>query len=151
VAQLGRDPAETAKLDRDPVDNDWSGVRRYEVIHDDHAENLVPLDDLLGLEEKIAGNPLLFYSIGNEYWEKGDREKALAYFNKARKLGLLELTGKEGDPAAKKAAYHEFREAILSTNRNLASSKVFKSPIAETLTESPRMSDPAALEDFVKW
>jgi hypothetical protein len=92
VAQLGRLPYNPGSINvtdyqagHIPIDKDWSGVRRYYVIKNEHPElnskfENILLEDLLNIKKIIPKNPILEYYIGEEYWRKGESEKSKKYF-----------------------------------------------------------------------
>ena len=152
VAQLGRqavDPSKTRE-GRIAIDNDWSGVRRYEVKQDSHEAANLPLSDMLKLEKEIPGNPLLHYYIGDEYWNKGDKVKAEEYFNKARATGIEKFTG-EGNSVEKMRIFSEFDKKVKDMHPEFLKGKVYASKPVTVLDPSTKMSDPSTLQDFITW
>ncbi|MCE1248218.1 MAG: clostripain-related cysteine peptidase [Firmicutes bacterium] len=152
VSELGRNPykPKTEGESHIPVDNDWSGARRYEVKHDLHTNLDVPVAEYHKLEEKIPNNPVLYYCIGDEYWSKGDRTTALKYFDKAKQLGMadyIENPGSEKNQAFRK----EIDDATKHLDDSVAANKVFASQPTEILDPSTAIKDPQTLKDFVSW
>ncbi len=152
VAQLGRQAVDKSQADpnRISIDNDWSGVRRYEVKHDSHESLNISLADLHKLEKQIPSNPLLHYCIGDEYWKNGDKTKAEEYFNKARVTGIEKFTG-EGSPIEKMRIYREFDTKAREMHPELNTGKVFASAPLTVLDPSTKMSEPSTLQDFITW
>lgn len=152
VAQLGRQELDKSQKDenRIAIDNDWSGVRRYEVKKDSHESLNLSLDDLMKMEKEIPTNPLLHYCIGDEYWKDGDKKKAEEYFNKARAAGIEKFTG-EGSPVERMRIYREFDKKARELNPRLNTGKIFASAPLTVLDPATKMSDPSTLQDFITW
>lgn len=152
VSQLGRNPY---KPDEEgefhiPLDNDWSGVRRYYVNQNDHANLDMTMQDWIGLEEKIPDNPVLHFVLGNIYWGNKEHDKAMEYYSRCRELGMLDYMADYNSDKSKavraqfEAATRPFEEASAPYNK-------FASSVQEVLPEGTKMGDPASLQNFVEW
>jgi hypothetical protein len=158
VTQLGRNPKKIDKSKEDlgyvdiPIDNDWTGIRRYKVEQDNHEHLNRPdiLQDYLKIEDEIPENPLLKYVIGKRYWSRGEKEKAEEYFEKARELGIVDFM-ENPDKDSNREIRKEFNLHTKFMQEGIADSKVFKSEVLEELPKDAKMSDPAVLEDFIEW
>lgn len=152
VAQLGRNKY---KPDEDeefhvPIDNDWAGVRRYEVRHDPHKDLDVPLSDWLKLESEIPKNPILYYVIGNYYWDMGQKDKAMEYFDRSKKLGMIEYINNYDSESSKKIR-EEFNRVTRPMDEAIVDKKVFSSKLLKKMDPDVKMKDPATLKDFISW
>jgi len=92
VAQLGRSEYKPASENdfHIPLDNDWAGVRKYEVRQNDHSKLDISPEEWQKLHQSKPDNPLLNYILGDINWYGGDREAGLKYYAKAKETGMLE-------------------------------------------------------------
>lgn len=152
VAQLGRNPYKPKEEGEFhiPLDNDWSGVRRYYVKHDDHSNLDMTTQDWMGLEEKIPNNPVLHFVLGNIYWGNNEHDKAMEHYDKSKQLGMLEYMS-DYDSDKSKAIRKEFDAVTRPFEEASAPYNKFASDVQEVLPEGTKMGDPASLQNFVEW
>ncbi|MCD4782283.1 MAG: hypothetical protein K8T10_00480 [Candidatus Eremiobacteraeota bacterium] len=152
VAQLGRNPYKPKEEGEFhiPVDNDWSGVRRYKVKQADHNELDIPLATWEKMEESIPDNPVLKFVLGNIYWGMDQKDKAVEFYDKGKELGLLDYMN-DYDSDWSKQVRKEFDEVTRPYEEVSAPYKNFASEVKETLPEGTSMGDPKSLENFVSW
>jgi hypothetical protein len=150
VAQLGRAPQDEPGKEPQHVDGDWKGVRRYYVEHHDHSDMHMTNQQWFDVEKQLPNNPLVHYELGDIYWGQGDKEKAMAEYQKAKNLGMLEYM-KDTNSAESKKIREEYEAAAKPFEEPLKDKAVFGSKAVEVLPENTKMGDPETLKDFVAW
>jgi uncharacterized protein (UPF0147 family) len=150
VAQLGRAVQDEPGKEPQNVDGDWSGVRRYKVEKHDHSDMNMTFEQWVDVEKKLPNNPLVHYSIGDIYWGQGDKEKALAEYQKAKDFGMLSYMENTDSPESKKVR-EEYEAATKAFEEPLKDKAVYGSKPVEVLPEGTKMGDPESLKDFVAW
>lgn len=152
VAQLGRNPYKPKEEGEFhiPVDNDWSGVRRYNVAQSDHEQLDIPVEEWEKMESIMPRNPVLQFVLGNIYWAMGQKDKGMACYNKSKDLGMLKYMN-EYDSDWSKSVREEFDRVTRPFEEASAPFNNFASKAVETLPDGTKMGDPATLENFVNW
>jgi len=150
VAQLGRAVQDEPGKEPQRVDGDWSGVRRYKVEKHDHSNMNMTFEQWLDVEKKIPDNPLVHYSLGDIYWGQGEKEKAMAEYQKAKDFGMLRYMENTDSPESKKVR-EEYEAATKPFEDPLQANAVYGSKPVEILPEGTKMGDPQSLKDFVAW
>ncbi len=150
VAQLGRAPQDVPGKEPHHIDGDWSGVKRYYVTKHDHSDMNMTLEQWLGVEKQIPGNPLVHYTLSEMYSGMGDKAKALEEYNKSKELGMVKYMENYDAPESKKI--REEMDAITKPFDDAAKDKqIFGSQAVETLADGTKMGDPKSLSDFITW
>ncbi|MFP4497931.1 MAG: clostripain-related cysteine peptidase [Vulcanimicrobiota bacterium] len=152
VAQLGRAAQKNARpaggFDR--IDNDWSGVRRFHVVKSPNpSQGDKSLQTWLEIKDKLPGNPLVYYTIGDVHSKKGDQAQADKYYEKARDLGYEKFLDEPFNPDVSRWSC-EFDRAIQPLRDNEAENNIFASPVVEYKGDA-NMMHPDNLRDFVSW
>jgi hypothetical protein len=152
VAQLGRSsytPQQEGEF-HIPLDNDWAGVRRYEIKQDNHAKLDISPEEWHKLAEAKPDNPLLNYILGDLHWYGEDKEGGLKYYAKAKETGMLEYM-QSFDSDRSKEIRAEFENLTRPYEEAAAPYKNFASDVKEVLPEKTKMGEPTTLENFVQW
>jgi len=152
VAQLGRAAQREAHpaggFDR--IDNDWSGVRRYYVVHSDvpHKKEM-NFEQWNKISSKIPDNPLIHFTLGDYHAKKGEHLQAVREYDIAGELGYKKFLDSPYDPDV--ARWSEEFDGHLQTLRDAeAATNVFASPVAE-YKGNVNMMHPQNLQDFISW
>jgi hypothetical protein len=150
VVQLGRAPQDDPSKEPQKIDGDWSGVKRYLVTKHDHSDMDMTLEQFIEIEKKIPDNPVIHYMLGDCYQAQGDKEKALAEYNRSKELGMVKYMNDYESDKSKKI--REEVDGLTKPFEDAGEEKqVFGSPALEQLPDGTKMGDPQTLKDFVSW
>ena len=138
VAQLGRS--------QPGIDGAWTGIRRYEVQHDDHAELRVTSEQWSQVVSHLPDNPVALHSLARALSQEGKGEEASTVLAEAKRAGYLEFLQ---NPNGKDAL--GWKSEFLSAREELLDAPEWKlsSPVVGEVEGS--MQDPRTLEDFLAW
>ncbi len=154
VAQVGRfSPTDNSAQEggvRIPIDNDWTGIRRYEIKKADHDDLSIPVSEWLDIEPEMPRNPYLAYVISETYKIEGNMEKAREYYDKAVEFGIEKCGSEPGSPETIKMR-REFRKKKAPLDNARLKSKHYESKTLKKLSDEQYMSQPETLEQFVEW
>ncbi|MCE1248246.1 MAG: clostripain-related cysteine peptidase [Firmicutes bacterium] len=152
VAQLGRSEYKpmSAEEFHVPLDNDWAGVRRYEVRQDSHAKLDISPEEWQKMQESHPDNPLLNYILGDIHWYSNDKEGGLKYYAKAKESGMIEYM-QNYDSERSRQVRSEFETLTRPYEEAAAPFKNFSSEVKEILPDKTKMGDSATLQNFVEW
>jgi hypothetical protein len=161
VAQLGRTPRNIQTSfspqfalysPEYPIDNNWSGVRRYEIQHNDHPEFDRPtIEDLLDIEKEIPNNPCLELIIATRYHNLQNPEKSKVYFEKAKLSGLEEYLSGFRRSQKSLQITKEYQDHVNKIYEMKKSDSIYKSKMLQDLGQDAKMGDSAQLQDFIRW
>jgi hypothetical protein len=171
VTQIGRvkpgNIESTISKDLMIVDNNWEGIRRYEVKRREHKElnslaNL-SVDDLLEIEKQIPDNPILLFEIAQKYGKLPETsEKSKYYIEKAFDIALKDgfclrnsNIKKNEEHIQKEADYmmtkmDEFFKKSSAYCPEKLNNK-FSSTMIQNLGKNTGMDVPEQLENFIEF
>lgn len=138
VAQIGRS--------QPGIDGSWTGIRRYEVAHDDHSELRVTSQQWQNVVNSIPNNPLALHNLARALSQEGQAEAAQATLARALEAGYKNILDNPRSEQAEawKAEFSSRKEALITTPEWKLSS-----PVVAEIAGS--MQDPRTLEDFLAW